>query len=61
MTKLRFTMTKRRARELGLIFCTCGHPQNNHFSWGKKTCARCDCKGLDETLSRQNVKVEMVR
>lgn len=33
------------AARAGLITCTCGHPENNHFSWDDraKSCAHCKC------------------
>jgi hypothetical protein len=40
-------ITKRRAAELGLITCKCGHPKNNHFGDGKN-CARCECWKYEE-------------
>lgn len=44
---LTLKMTRRRALELGLIVCECGHPANNHFGHG--LCSRCECKELRET------------
>lgn len=41
---IQLEMTTKRALELGLLFCTCGHPPNNHFNHGKCPCAHCDCK-----------------
>lgn len=37
-------MTQQQAYEHGLLICTCGHPVNNHFDWGDRSCANCDCK-----------------
>lgn len=41
-------MSRQRALELGLLTCECGHPSNNHFSWGAQTCAHCKCTGYRE-------------
>lgn len=48
-------LTKRRMRELGLIWCQCGHAKTQHFDHGKKPCAHCQCKQLDETLLASGV------
>lgn len=46
---MKFEMTRERALELGLLICTCGHPENNHFDHGEHGCARCDkCQGYQE-------------
>ena len=50
-------MTRQRALELGLLVCTCGHPENNHFRHGGMSCAHCDCTGLKE-VGRKGVDVK---
>lgn len=41
--------TRMQAKELGLLVCECGWPENNHFSFGKKVCAHNPtCKGYKE-------------
>jgi len=43
--------TRNEAKKLGLLICTCGYPENNHFDFGKKTCAHTsNCKGYKEVL-----------
>ena len=44
MKNITITMTEQDALELDLIICECGHRHNNHFEWGKRSCAHCDCK-----------------
>lgn len=46
--KIRVTLTRQRALQLGLLVCTCGHPENNHFDWDDKICAFCSCKAYTE-------------
>lgn len=58
MKTVTLTMTRKRALELGLLVCACGHPENNHFGTGRwagkdtfggRHCARCtECKGYRE-------------
>ena len=48
MDKLTLTMTKKRAQELGLLTCTCGHPENNHFEHGVRPCAHCPCPKFEQ-------------
>lgn len=55
---LMFTMSKKRALELGLVFCTCGHPPNNHFDFDKKPCAHCKCRAFT-MCSRAGVKLSI--
>lgn len=45
---IRLTMTRKRALELGLLTCSCGHPENNHFAFEFRGCAHCDCKAYRE-------------
>lgn len=45
-----FRASYKRLEELGLVFCTCGHPPNNHFSWGQRSCAHCPCKKFKRVL-----------
>ena len=41
------TMTRERALEIGLLHCSGGHPESNHFEDGG--CARCPgCEGYEE-------------
>lgn len=41
--------TRREAHALGLLFCACGYPENNHFDFGKRLCAHTNrCKGYKE-------------
>lgn len=51
---LTFTMTRKRAQELGLLTCaTCGYPENNHFDWGTKPSARDEsCSAYKEAAIR---------
>lgn len=43
-----FAMTEKRALELGLLICICGHPVNNHFDYSN-ACAHCSCKSYHES------------
>lgn len=46
---LTLKMTRKRALELGLLTCKCGHPENNHFDFvSGRPCAHCDCVELRE-------------
>ncbi len=47
-TVIRFEMPRKIALELGLLTCTCGHPENNHFDWKLEPCAHCECKEYTE-------------
>jgi hypothetical protein len=38
-----FKVPEQRAHELGLITCTCGHRENNHFTHSKRPCSACVC------------------
>lgn len=40
------------ALALGIVFCECGHPPNNHFDFDKKPCAHCKCEKLKTYFSR---------
>lgn len=46
-------LTRDEALRLGIVFCTCGHPPNNHFlDMASKKCARCStCTGYVEGFS----------
>ena len=46
--KVILSMTHRRAQELGLLTCKCGHPENNHFTHDKHPCAHCSCHAYSE-------------
>ena len=61
------TMTRQTAREHGLVFCVCGHPENNHFDFGEnaqsslglaegRPCAHCGCRQLDESNWRKGIR-----
>lgn len=40
MAKYVVKLTMEEAESKGIVACAhCGYPRNNHFSWGKKTCA----------------------
>lgn len=43
----------------GLIGCDCGHPSNNHFSFGDRPCAHCDCKAYTEIGWRGGSIIEL--
>lgn len=45
-------MTRLSALRAGLLFCTCGHPENNHFSFNNNPCAHCDCRSYTEHARR---------
>jgi hypothetical protein len=38
----------RLCAEQGLLTCTCGHPENNHFDHGVHPCAHCKCLSYNE-------------
>lgn len=42
------TMPRKRALELDLLFCICGHRVNNHFDFGTHKCAHCPCGSYRE-------------
>lgn len=42
---------RKAALELGLLICSCGHRNNNHFDHGTCPCAHCDCKEYQETIN----------
>lgn len=42
--KFKVEMTLDQALKLGIVFCACGHPPNNHFDHDHRPCAHCDCK-----------------
>lgn len=50
MAKLTIEMTQEQAEMLGIVKCTCGHPPNNHFIHGKRSCAHCDCKKYEQRI-----------
>ncbi len=41
---MKLQMSRKRALELGLLTCKCGHPPNNHFDEQRADCARDGCK-----------------
>ena len=41
-------MTRKDAKGLGLLICTCGYPENNHYNFGKRECAFTFCGGYEE-------------
>jgi hypothetical protein len=46
-------MSRKKARELGILVCECGYPENNHFSFGKRTCAHTKvCTGYKEKATK---------
>lgn len=55
---MKITLSKRKARELGILWCKCGHPKSNHFDFDTKSCARveCKCTKLNETLLANGVE-----
>jgi hypothetical protein len=48
MSMITIRMTRKQALEQGLLICLCGHPENNHFSHGTRSCARCECTNYKE-------------
>lgn len=47
-TVVTITMTRQQALKQGLLTCTCGHPENNHFDHNG-SCAHCSfCKKYTE-------------
>jgi hypothetical protein len=48
----RVVLSMTDALELDLVWCKCGHRPNNHFEWGKRPCAHCNCKQFRMELSR---------
>lgn len=45
--------TRQEAKELGLLICTCGWPENNHFAFEERKCAHSHlCKGYKEVPKR---------
>jgi len=59
-TRITLTMTRGRALELGLLTCSCGHPENNHFDFNGHPCAHCDCKSYSER-GRRGTTLEVLR
>ena len=46
-------LTWYQLEQLGLVYCNnadCGHPPNNHFDHGKKSCAHCKCRRFDRVI-----------
>ncbi len=37
-------LTLEEAARYGLLSCTCGHPENNHFEFHDRPCAHCGCQ-----------------
>lgn len=56
---LRLTMSRETALKFGLLKCKhCPWPENNHFDWGKRTCAHDpNCPGYEE-VGRNGITVE---
>lgn len=61
MPRVRYVvkLTMDDAKALGIVFCVCGHPWNNHFQFKNKPCAFCDeghgkgkCPGYKRVFSR---------
>lgn len=48
--KIKIELTQKQAEMLGIVWCSCGHRPNNHFQWGKKSCAHCDCKKYTQEI-----------
>lgn len=49
-------MSRKDAKELGLLVCQCGWPKNNHFDFGEKKCAHSKrCKGYKERSRRGKI------
>lgn len=44
------TLSRQQALRMGLLYCKCGHPPNNHFDHGDMPCAHCKCTAYDERL-----------
>jgi hypothetical protein len=44
MKKIKIKISIEDLKRYGLETCECGHPENNHFSYPTKVCARCSCK-----------------
>lgn len=53
-------MTRQRALELGLLVCSCGHPENNHFDFELQPCAHCKCNEYKEQ-GRIGIRVRKVK
>lgn len=48
-------LTLQDALALGIVFCDCGHPPNNHFDFDggkRRPCAHCKCEQLHTHFSR---------
>lgn len=45
------TITHKAAVTMGLVRCSCGHPENNHFDFDACPCAHCACKQYDPKVS----------
>lgn len=50
--RINVSFSREEALKLGLLVCAdCGYPPNNHFDFGKRTCAHDSrCKGYRETV-----------
>lgn len=48
--KLTITITQAQACRMGIVFCECGHPPNNHFTFDACPCAHCECKEYRQVL-----------
>jgi len=49
--KIVIQLTRKQAVQWGVIHCECGHPPNNHFTHGDRSCAHCECAELRERVS----------
>lgn len=47
----KLNLTWHQLEVIGVVFCRCGHPPNNHFRRDrKKPCALCRCQHLEREL-----------
>jgi len=53
--QIQFVMTRAQAQALGILKCACGHPENNHFNYGVRPCAHCNCNEFREKQSLPKV------
>ncbi len=47
MPKYVVKLTYEEALYLGIVYCKCGHPPNNHFDIKDRPCAHCSCKKME--------------
>jgi hypothetical protein len=48
---IKIKLTQGQAEKLGIVFCKCGHPPNNHFDGGDNPCAHCRCHEYRQVIS----------